>query len=60
MTDAIRFDSDGPGPTWLLEQLTAIDAGEGDLLEVRLEGPDRVMQLLIEVAQVIPLEPVES
>jgi hypothetical protein len=60
MTAEIRFDSEGPGPTWLLEQLAAISACEGDLVEVRLEGTDRVMHLLIEVVQVIPLELVES
>jgi hypothetical protein len=58
--DEVRFDSDGPGPTWLLEQLTACNVGEGDILEVRLEGPTQVMCLLIEVTRVIPLESVKS
>jgi hypothetical protein len=58
--DKVHLDSEGPGPNWLLEQLAAINADEGDLVEVRLEGPDRVMRLLIEVVQVIPFESVES
>jgi hypothetical protein len=45
--------SEGPGPTWLLEQLAELMVGEDDVVEVRLRGRTQIVYLSIRVEQVI-------
>jgi hypothetical protein len=44
---------ESPGPAWLVDHLAELEAAEGDVVDVRIEGRTQIVYLCIEVKQVI-------